>query len=176
MWVLEWLSLGAVGQSVHERPGQCPCSSCYHCCLESNRTCVLPPNWQCPTASCLLIPGCFLLSSLKRGLQTVSQCLPRSTCIFLLLCVSSLARCLNPLYTKAENWLQEGVRGGPPVAERQQCSHPVLWTRGLSHSTIGQSALERICLEGLKKKKKPKKGNEDHSCVSHLLVWLPPSR
>lgn len=64
---------------------------------------VLPPNWQCPTASCLPVLGCFLLSFLKRGLHTVPQCLPSSACVFLL-------PCLLPVYTKVKSWASGGSK------------------------------------------------------------------
>lgn len=102
---------------------------------------------------------------MKRGLQTVPQCLPSSVCIFLLP-RPPLARCLNPFYTKAKNWLQEGVKRGLCVAERQQQRHhPVLWTLTLYSWSV---SLGKECPEGLIK---PKIRSEEHSCASS--AWLP---
>lgn len=94
---------------------------CYHCCQESNRTCVLLLG---SLPSC---PGlvCSQLLEERPSDSPPSACPAQcaSSCFHV---SSPLARCLSLFYTKAKNWLQEGVK--------QQCSHPVLWTLERSHT------------------------------------------
>lgn len=87
-----------------------------------------------PLASLPSCPGLVLLSFLKRGLQTVPQCLPSSTCIFLLPCLLP-CQVFEPFLHQSKELASGGRERGPCVAERQQkCSHPMLWTLEHSHT------------------------------------------
>lgn len=126
-----------------------------------------------PPGSLPSCPGLVSAQLLQRGLQTVPQCLPSSTCIFLLPCLLP-CQVFEPFLHQSKelaNWLQEGEKGGRMWLRGSRSVHTLCWgsLSILTHCNWSVS-LGKKRPEGLKK---PKNRSEEHSCA--CLNCLPGS-
>lgn len=143
---------------------------CHHCCLKKTGPvfCLLTGM---PLGSLPSCPGLVSAQLLEERPSNSPQCLPAqpaSSCFH----VFSLARCLNPFYTKAKNWRQEGEKGGRVWLRGSRSVHTLCCgpLSVLTHYSWSVS-LGKKRPEGLKK---PKNRSEEHSCA--CFICLPGSR